>query len=323
MTGTNPGHPQDGQGNETVQWWSTPPASTSPGTPITGTEPTVLGGGQHGPVTGADPTVLGAGFDAYRGVAQPPPYPQPGYPAQPYTGAPYGQQPGYPQQFPPPPPPRKGGSAGWIIGGVIGLIVIIGAVAGVVVLTHKGGGGGSVVGPDKKKIDGNYSMATVTNACTLVDPTVLRKWAPNQKGQPTHTERAPDSSYGGGSLDCRATYDGAGKYGSQGSDLKLEVSFQSQYGTPEFNSWKDYDTKTTGSGRASGNIAGIGEQAYYATYEQTYGSFVSLDYTCATLDSNMSAKVKLSIETATPTSKDDVGAICKDQLKKVLAGLHK
>ncbi|MCM6778568.1 hypothetical protein NDR87_34310 [Nocardia sp. CDC159] len=325
MTGSNPGHPQDGQGNETVQWWSTPPASTSPGAPITGTEPTILGG-QHGPVTGSDPTVLGAGFDSYRGVQQPPPhYAQPGYPPQqPYPGAPYPPQPGYPgPQFPPPPPGRSS-SAGWIIGGVLGLVVIVGVVVGAVVLTQKSdSGGGGVAGTDKKKVDGSYSMANVTNACSLVDPTVLRKWAPNQKGQPEHTERAPDANYGGGSLDCRAAYDGAGKYGSQGSDLKLEVSFQSQYGTPQFNSWKEYDTKTTGSGRDSGPLPGLGEQAYWATYEQTYGSFVNLDYTCAVLDSNLSAKLKLSVETPTATSKDEVGAICKDQLKKAITTLHK
>ncbi|MBF6333249.1 hypothetical protein [Nocardia transvalensis] len=322
MTGTNP--PQDGQGNETVQWWSTPPANTNPGAPVTGNDPTVLGG-QRGPVTGSDPTVLGAGFDSYRSAPQVPyAQPQPGYPPPPYGQPPYGQQPGYPgPQFPPPQRPRN--NTPWILGGVAGLVVIVGIVIGVVALTGKsdGGGGGGVVGPDKKKIDGNYSMTNVTNACNLIDPTVLRKWAPNPKGQPTHTERAPDSSFGGGSLDCRAAYEGAGKYGSQGSDLRLEVSFQSQYSSPQFNSWKDYDTKTTGSGRASGTIAGLGEQAYYATYEQNYSSFASLDYTCAVLDSNMSARVQLSVDTTTPTSKEEVGTVCKDQLRKVLAGLKK
>ncbi|MFF0489338.1 hypothetical protein ACFYTQ_09985 [Nocardia sp. NPDC004068] len=316
MTGTNPGHPQNGHGNET-QWWSTPPASTSPGTPITGAEPTVMGGHQ-GPVTGADPTVLGAGFDNYQAAQQT--YAQPSYPPQPYAQPPYGAPPAYPN--PQYPQPNKGGNTGWIIAGVVGLVVIVGVVIGAVALTSNGGGK-SVVGPDKKKIDGNYAMTNVTNACTLVDPTVLRKWAPNQKGQPTHTERAPHEDFGGGSLNCRASYDGAGKYGSQGSDLTLDVSFQSQYGTPEFNSWKDYDTKTTGSGRASGAIAGLGEQAYYATYEQSYSSFVDYDYTCAVLDSNMSAKVKFSIQTTAAPDKDDLATTCKDQLKKVLAGLHK
>ncbi|GAB2700199.1 hypothetical protein [Nocardia thraciensis] len=349
MTGTNPPHDreqpdQGGQPNETVQWWSTPPAYTNPETPVTGTEPTVLGGGQQGPVTGTDPTVLGAGFDSYLGTSQPPPsqpqygqqsqpqyqqsapqypqqaQPQGGYPPPPYGNAPYGQQ-QYPGQ---PYPPKKGSAAPWIIGGVVGLVVIIGAVVGIVALAGRdsGGDGGSVAGTGSK-VDGNYSMANVTDACALVDTTVLRKWAPTPDGTPEHTERQPASALSGGSLECRASYTGAGKYGDDGSDLTFEVDFQSEYSTPDFNSWKDYDTQTTGSGRSSGIITGLGQDAYYAIYEQSYSSFVSLDYTCAVLDSNLSAKVKFSIDTPTATNKDDVGTACKDQLKKALTALHK
>ncbi|KZM68557.1 hypothetical protein [Nocardia terpenica] len=308
MTGTNPLHngpgQQPGKAEETVQWWSTPPANTGPGTPVTGADPTVLGGAQ---------------FNAY--PQQPYAPPQQGYPGQPY-GAPYQQ--GYPAQPFTPPPPRRG-NTGWIIAAVIGLVVVVGVVIGAIALTGTSDDHKSAVGPtvDKKKTDGNYSMTNVTSACALVDPTVLRKWAPNPKGTPEHTERQPDTNYGGGSLSCRAQYDGAGKYGSQGSDLKLDAGFASLYGTPDFNNWKDYDTKTTGSGRSSGAITGLGEQAYYAVYEQNYSTFTSLDYTCAVLDSNLSAKITLSIESATPTNRDDIATTCKDQLKKVLTTLHK
>ncbi|WP_227984978.1 hypothetical protein [Nocardia spumae] len=333
MTGSNPPHggpEQPGQGNppnETVHWWSTPAA---PEQPLTGTDPTVMGG-QAG-VTGTDPTVLGAGFDAYHSGTQHP-YPQqqqpshPGYPQQPPPPShpgypqqqfppPYGQQPGYPQ------PGKKNNNTPWIVGGVVGLVVVIGIVIGVIALT--GGDGGSKGGSSTKKgVDGSYSMANVTNACSLIDPTVLRRWAPDPKDSPEHTERAPDSSYGGGNLSCRARYDGAGKYGSNGSDIDFEADFQSKYGDPEFNSWKNSDTKTTGSGRTSGDIAGIGSQAYYAAYQQDYSSFVTLDYTCAAIDSNVSAKVELRIQGEKSINTDDVATTCKDQLKKALAGLHK
>lgn len=323
MTGSNPPHggPEyQGQGhppNETVHWWSTPAA---PEQPLTGTDPTVMGG-RPGPVTGTDPTVLGAGFDAYHGGAPQQPYGQqppsvPNYPQQQFP-PPYAQQPAYPQ------PPKKNNNTPWIVGGVVGLVVVIGIVIGVIALTGGSGSGGKGPLGDKKGVDGNYSMANVTDACSLIDPTVLRKWAPTPKDAPEHTERAPDSSFGGGNLTCRARYDGAGKYGSNGSDIDLEADFQSKYSDPQFNSWKNYDTKTTGSGRTSGDIAGIGSQAYYAAYQQNYSSFVTLDYTCAALDSNVSVKVELRIQAEGSIDNADVGTTCKDQLKKALAGLHK
>lgn len=322
MTGSNPPHggsDHQGQGNppnETVHWWSTP---ATPEQPLTGTDPTVMGG-RPGPVTGTDPTVLGAGFDAYHSAPQLPyaqqPPSQPSYPQQQFA-PPYAQQPMYPQ-------PGKKNNTPWIVGGVVGLVVVIGVVIGVIALTggSDSGGGKTGVGGDKK-VDGNYSMGNITDACSLIDPTVLRKWAPNPKSKPEHTERAPDPKFGGGSLSCRVGYDGAGKYGTNGSDIDLDADFQSKYGEPEFNSWKNYDTKTTGSGRTSGAIAGIGEQAYYATYQQDYSSFDTLDYTCAALDSNVSVKVKLSIQTDSTIDTTEVGNVCKDQLKKALAGLHK
>ncbi|MEU6561770.1 hypothetical protein [Nocardia nova] len=321
MTGSNPPHggpDQPGQGNrpnETVHWWSTPGTSEQP---LTGTDPTVMGGPPGpGPVTGTDPTVLGAGFDAYHSGGQWPnqqPPSQPAYPQQQFPPQYAPPQPGYPQ------PPQKNNTP-WIIGGVVGLIVVIGIVIGVVALTGSNSGGGSGSSSKKDGVDGNYSMANVTNACSLVDPTVLSKWAPTPK-TPEHTERAPES-YGGGNLSCRASYDGAGKYGSNGSDLDFEADFKSKYGEPQYNSWKTSDTKTTGSGRTSGDIAGIGQSAYYAAYQQDYSSFVTLDYTCAALDSNVSAKVELRIQSDSTINTTDVGTTCKDQLTKALAGMRK
>ena len=323
MTGSNPPHggpDQPGPGNqpnETVHWWSTPATADQP---LAGTDPTVMGGQPGpGPVTGTDPTVLGSGFDAYHSSGQLPYAPQPpshpGYPQQPHQFPPqYAPQPGYPQ------PPGKNNTP-WIVGGVVGLIVVIGIVILVVALTGNSGGGGG--GTTKKNgVDGNYAMDKVTNACSLVDITVLSKWAPTPK-DPEHTERAGDSSYGGGNLSCRASYGGAGKYGMNGSDLDFEADFKSKYGDPQFNSWKNSDTKTTGSGRTSGDIAGIGTQAYYAAYQQDYSSFVTLDYTCAAIDSNVSAKVELRVQAEGSINTDDVGTTCKNQLKKALAGMHK
>jgi hypothetical protein len=337
MTENTP--PQDEPPNDSNQWWSTP-ASTGSGTPLTGTDPTIMGGAQsqgYGtPGYGQQPyTAQPYNPQPYaQSASQPTPIPQP--PSQPapqpivqpqpgYTGQ--QQQPqftgGYPQQpsFGARPPQKSNNAALWVIGGVVGLVVVIGIVIAIVVASTGHDGGTSVLG--KKKVDGNYSMSNVTNACSLIDLTVLSKWAPNPKANPTHTERQPDSTIGGGSLECNGTYDGAGKYGSDSSEMSLDAEFQSEYGSPDYNMWKDEDTKTTGSGRTSGDIAGIGQQAYYAIEQENYSSFNVLDYTCATMDSNVSVQIKFHIDTDSAPSTDDAATTCKDQLKKVLSALHK
>jgi hypothetical protein len=348
VTRSNPpdGSPGDGYPNETVQWWSTPPAAGTSGAPVTGTDPTVLGGFQGSP-------------QPYPGAAQPyqssahPQYPQPGYDPQatipaggdPQAGYPPPQQPGYPsQQFgavPPPPPPPYGAppqyaapmprygamppkksNTGVLIGVIVAVVVLLAGVGvAVVLLGHKSGT--SAIGGTGNKHDGNYTISKANNnACSVVDPTVLQKWAPTANS-PEHTERQP-TSYDGGSLNCSARYSGAGKYGSNDASLSANATFASDYGTPQYNSWHDSDTRTTGSGRSSGALTGIGQQAYYASEQTNYSSFVVLDYTCATLDSNLSAKVELRVHADPGTlNTTTVANTCTDQLKKVLTTLHK
>lgn len=334
MTDNTP--PQDEPPNDSNQWWSTP-ASTGSSTPLTGTDPTILGGSQgygaasytQQPYTQQpyNPQTYAQSASQPTAIPQPPSQPTPQPIAQPqlgYTGQQHQPQftGGYPQQpsFAPR-PPQKSNAALWVIGGVVGLVVVIGVVSGIVAVAGGDGSSNSVLG--KNKVDGDYSMSNVTNACSLVDLTVLSKWAPTAKPNPTHTERAPDSSIGGGSLDCDGTYEGAGKYSTDSSQLSLNVEFRSKYGSPDYNMWKDTDTKTTGSGRSSGDITGIGQQAYYAIEQRNYSSFNVLNYTCATMDSNVSVKIELRIDADSAPSTEQAGTTCKDQLKKVLTGLRK
>jgi hypothetical protein len=306
VTAGNP--PHDNPPNDDNQWWSTP-ASTSPGAPLTGTDPTVLGGNQQ---------YGSSGYAQYPGqtYAQPTPGPQrvaashPGYAGQQYAT-------GYTQQ--PARPPQRNKTP-WIIGGVIGLVAIVGLVLTVVAVNVGHNASDSLLG--KKNMNGNYAITNVTNACSLVDLTVLSQWAPNPKPNPEHTERASDGVMGG-SLSCNAGYDGAGQYSTEGAELDLDAELVDAYGSPDYNMWKDEDTKTTGSGRDSGTLTGLGEQSYYATEAQNYSSFNVLDYTCATLDSNLSVKVKLHIEADDPPNTTTAGTTCKEQLQKVLTALHK
>lgn len=360
MTGTNPppgGNQDPGNHSETAQWWATPPAGTD-SQPVQG-DPTMLNYSPGQPVP-ADPTMLNYGGGAYTPPPQPIPpqqnYGQPGYtsgpaPVQPgytsgahaqpgYSSGPAPVQPQYPGGPPPmspgygggyPQPPRPSGSkTGLIVGGIIGLVVLVGIGIGAVALTS--GDDPIKMGGDEKtnaNADGKYSMDKITNACSIIDPSSVSKWASTQSGSPEHSETKP-TGYSGGSLKCDAKYTQASatsKYHDNEAEISLEVAFlgNSSYSKPDYDNWKQYDTGTTGSGRASGDVSGIGSQGYWSSKTDDYSSFSVLDYTVAVQDSNVSVKVKISLDRGQgeSVSKDDVGTVAKQQVQKALAGLKK
>ncbi|MBO0854583.1 MAG: hypothetical protein J2P18_12555, partial [Nocardia sp.] len=236
---------------------------------------------------------------------------------------PYAQQPNYAQpQFPNQPvyapPPKKKSNAPLIIAGVICLVVVVGIVIALVAVSSGSKGTGNSGTSGGKS--GDYSMAKVSDACSLIEPAVLSQWAANPKGSPTHTETQP-TSYSGGSLRCQLSNKG-GEDDTDSADMDLDGDFLSKYGSPEYNSWKDTDTRTTGSGRSSGALTGVGDEGYYAIEQTNYSSFVQYDYTCATKASNVSLKVRISL-TVSGASTGTVASTCKDQLSKALGALKK
>ncbi|MGW4248220.1 hypothetical protein [Nocardia sp. NPDC004722] len=349
---------------ETAQWWATAPTGTEPGQPVQGADPTMLNYGTSGipaytpPAQHLPPAQSGGGYPQ-----QPMPgYPQPpvsdAYAQQPMSGgypqqaAPIGYgQPvsgGFPQQqqqFAPPPPvppagpgygypaqpPRSGGNkTGLIIAAVIGLVVVVGAVIGIVAFSGSDGGGGG----GAKKNAGKYTMDGVTNGCTVIDTSALSKFAANSKGTPEHSETKP-TDYSGGRFECRAGNEETtkpDKYGSTNTntaDLTLNVSFlsgaSSAYNRAEYDLWKTSDTGTTGSGRTSGDLAGIGEAGYWVSKSDDYTYFTSTDYTCAVKDDNVSVKINIRLTTykGKDVSKDDLAQVCKDQTRKALTNVKK
>ncbi|MFC9994705.1 hypothetical protein [Nocardia sp. NPDC127526] len=330
MTSSNPGSggPQDpAEHQETAQWWSTPPAGTDSSQPV------------------ADPTMLNYNAGAvppYTPPAQQLP-PQQTYPPMPQAQPAYTGQQAYPNQqyapeqqyapaggynYPAPPPPSGGGKAGWIIGGVIGLVVLAGIGIGAVALSQDDKPSITAgLGGDKEAMDGNYSMEKVTNACSLIDPSVLTKWASTSSGTPEHSETQP-TDYSGGSLNCQAGYESqstTNKYHTNEADITLEVAFNSAYGDPSYKNWKQYDTGTTGSGLSSGDVTGIGEEGYWHAEVRDYSSFTVLDYTVAVRDSNVSVKVEISVDRGEgeTVSKEEVAQVAKAQVQKALDGLRK
>lgn len=330
MTSSNPGSgaPQDpAEHQETAQWWATPPADTNGGQPVTGADPTMLnygGGMTYTPPAQPFPPQQQGFAPQQQAYA-----PQPMAP-QPFTGG-YGQPPQQPPMsgfgYAPPPSGGGGSKAGWIIAGVVGLVVVVGIGITAVALTGDKEDPLSPLTDGKQSMDGNYSMDKITNACSLIDPSAITKWASTSKGNPTHTETKP-TDYSGGRLSCAAGYSGqsgTSKYHTNEADIDLSVSFNGSYGKPEFDSWKSYDTGTTGSGRSSGDVTGIGSAGYWHAESRDYSSFTVLDYTVAVQDSNVSVKVKISVDRGEgeTVSKDEVAQIAKDQVQKALNGLKK
>ncbi|MFD0361978.1 hypothetical protein ACFQZZ_11040 [Nocardia sp. GCM10030253] len=327
MTDKNPPHGghevpplgSPGDAEPTPQWWEAPSTSDSTGF-----------------ASGADPTLVrGPGqFDAYTPPPQPyappqqpyaPPQQQYAPPQQPYAPPqqPYAQPappppgpPSYPQQppygTPYPGTPRRRSNTGWIVGGIAALIVVIALIGGLIVAVKSIGGG-------DKSWAGDYAIDKVTDSCSLVTPSILARWAPTQK-ELTHTENQPDSSFGGGSLNCNAKYEGSG---INDASMTMDADLESKYGSPYYTIWKDIDTGTSGTGRASGAVSGLGEEAYFASREDSSSSFNSLDYTIGVLDSNLSVQVEITIYSKTPIDKAAVAAACEAQARQVMAGLRK
>ncbi|MGW0250861.1 hypothetical protein ACWDYH_29950 [Nocardia goodfellowii] len=303
------------QADPTVHWWEQPTAAADAPDPAR-SEPTMIGG----------PTTPFAGYDQYtpppQPYAAPPPPPQPPYtaPPQQYSG---------PQGFPQQPPPYqrpKSSKAPWLIGGGIALVLVLGLFAGCVALVSSAkdsldNGGGNA--------EGNYSMDKITNACSLIDTSVVSKWAKTQAAAPEHTETQP-KSYTGGELQCTAKYKEASttsKYHTNNAEIKLEVSFlgDGSFADHDYDSWKQYDTGTTGTGRSSGEVTGIGAQGYWHSEVRDYSSYAVTDYTVAVQDSNVSVKVEISIDRADGDSfdKEEVATVAEEQVRKALAGLKK
>ncbi|MFI1914694.1 hypothetical protein [Nocardia sp. NPDC020380] len=365
MTSSNsgPGGGQDpAKAQETAQWWATPPAGTDAGQPVTGADPTMLNyaaAAQQFPPANPQQSqpgypqqpAPGYGQQSSPGYPQQsaPGYPQqsapayaqqsaPGYAQQSAPGFPQQAQPGFQQPFPgqaptpgynsyPTPPRNSGSKAGLIIAGVIGLVVIVGVVIGIVAFTHKDSPISPLSDDKKKAMNGNYSMANITNACSVIDPSALTKWSSTQKGNPEHSETQP-SDYAGGRMSCTAEYysnSTTDKYTQNTARIQLDVEYTGAYGGPQYDSWKQYDTGTTGSGRTSGDVSGLGTEAYWHAETRDYSSFNDLDYTVATKDSNVSVKVEISLQRGSgeSVSKDDVAAVAKQQVQKALDGMKK
>jgi hypothetical protein len=235
--------------------------------------------------------------------------------------------------YPPPPGPSK---TSLIATGVVALVVGIGiGVGGFVLATDddpEPRAGGSTVSnvpittpsdwntttsAPAPPVDGDYSMNSVSDACQLIDPTLLHKWGstPSQplkgwKNEPTD-------------LACQVSFKALAAdqthYNEVG--INLEAWFSQAGAESAYDDWKGEDTGTTGDGIASGEVTGIGSEGYWHSEAAVGSSYGGGDYVVAVRDGNVSVRVRVTLlrQPGEPAvSWDEVSAMARSQVQRAL-----
>ncbi len=190
------------------------------------------------------------------------------YPAQPVAYLAYPAYPGSGHEAPYPAPPSRTGKAGLVITGVVGLLAGIGIGVGAMAIASGGGDPEpsadaapvATTPPSGPRDQGGYSMNAVTNACDLIDPTLLHRWSSTPAGRPVNRESRPAS------LSCTVKYSTpseAGTYQNNNAQIEFTAEFTDGPADAAYDSWKHHDTGTTGAGLASGEVTGIGDQGHW------------------------------------------------------------
>ncbi|RDI53939.1 hypothetical protein [Nocardia mexicana] len=241
----------------------------------------------------------------------------------------------------PPSPRPTGGRTGLIVAGVLGSVVVLGlgVVIGVLV---SNGDGESATAPATfgtspaaattttsrpAPAPGNYSTSGIANACDLVDPTPLHRWSSTPREAPVHRESPPNTS-DGGNLYCAIRFNSpstvAGDTTVDEAGIGLQAEITGAAGTHAYDRWRQTDTATTRAGRASGEVTGIGSQAYWHTSTTDTGN--AMTYIVGAQDSNASVRVEVAVLRAAgepPLNRDELGTIAENQARRALDGLRR
>lgn len=274
----------------------------------------------------APPAGYGSSYSAPPGYPSPmspgpvPPSPMSSNPMSPNPMAPLG-----PGPMPPIPVTKQSSPVPWIVGGVAGIVVLgLVIVIGAVLLTANGGSGGGPGGGDRTTgpEGGNnlaYSGAKVTNACDLVDVKSVSRWASSQDKAPDHRESKSDYY---SSFSCSASY--------KGNDYDTaRISMYASVGGPNTDMRRTYESSEksakgqTGTGRETGDVTGLGEDAYYYSFVSDSDYSSSIIFELGMVDGNLTVTINVSVFRGKSggVDKDVVRKICEDNAKKVMDGL--
>lgn len=255
------------------------------------------------------------------------------------TGAPFPAYPGTGH----PPPPGSGRRTSPIAIGVIALVVGIGiGVGGFALVTDDADPEPGTGKPPVSRVpittptdwdtttsgpapaaDGDYSMTSVSDACDLIDPTLLHRWGSTPRQPLEGWKNEPTD------LACQASYTAPAADQTHYNEIGInfEARFTEAGADPAYDEWKDQDTGATGAGKASGEVTGIGAEGYWHTVvtdPEAGDSYGGGDYIVAVQDSNVSVRVRIAVlrqPGEPPVSWDEVSAMARSQVQRALDGL--
>lgn len=242
--------------------------------------------------------------------------------------------PSYPQQMLPPPPSNKKTSV--IVAAVIGLLAGIGIGAGGVAIATSSDDDPSVTADPTRtppiatettttteSAAGEYSMDSVTNACEIIDLTLLHRWGPTTpRTGPENLETRPRR------LSCQVGYSAPSttdEFENNETGLDFEAEFTQDSADPAYVQWKNRDTDTTGSNLDFGDVTGIGTEGYWFS-EKSDDLMGGMSYTVAVLDSNVSVKARISLTRADgerPVAWEEMDEVAKAEVQLALEALKK
>ncbi|GAB2712724.1 hypothetical protein GCM10027089_40740 [Nocardia thraciensis] len=185
----------------------------------------------------------------------------------------------------------------WILAAVSVLVLI--AATAIIAVTMTGSGFDHAE-KTKSDVTPMYTADKATNACGLVDVSILEQWAKNPAREPQHNERK-STAQGGGGVSCSALNEGTG-YPPEFATLRMEGQLQyidpdtgSRLGEPIYNAWENSAGTATGTNRITGALPGIGERAYFELEDDQSSARPMVNYTAAAFDNNLSIKVSIGV----------------------------
>lgn len=221
----------------------------------------------------------------------------------------------------------------WLSGG-LGILGVVAVLVVVLVQMNGSSDDNAPTSPNSGAASGRYSAEKITDACALIDTSVLGRWH-GQVGTPTHEETRDPVDAKAATLRCKveSRRDDAASTGTSGT-LRFEgwiaptaglvpigSDARSMY---EFSERLAKEKPIGGGESTSGVLSGFGTQAYFQTTRRAGSQIFGADriFEIGVLDDNLSFTVTLDVADDNPGF-DDLRPVVEKQARAVLNELRK